>query len=177
MRIAWENKEDRDQIPKILNDLEHIASKLDLDSRSGSAAGGGSRNDQLLDLSMYKTEAKKAKSDNDVLRRNVYKLEERTRNFGEQLKRKEAENTKLNSAVKKLTEINTKIFQDYKSLENHAKALEQDIGKIKREIFQERLKTSRLESDLKSSDASESLILKFLQKLKENTQDKKLIEE
>ena len=49
MRIAWENKEDRDQIPKILNDLEHIASKLDLDSRSGSAsAGGGSRNDQLL---------------------------------------------------------------------------------------------------------------------------------
>ena len=50
MRIAWENKEDRDQIPKILNDLEHIASKLDLNSRSGSAAGagGGGRNDQLL---------------------------------------------------------------------------------------------------------------------------------
>ena len=51
MRIAWENKEDRDQIPKILNDLEHIASKLDLDSsRSGSATGGGSRNDQLLGM-------------------------------------------------------------------------------------------------------------------------------
>ena len=50
MRIAWENKEDRGQIPKILNDLEHIASKLDLNSRSGSAAagGGGGRNDQLL---------------------------------------------------------------------------------------------------------------------------------
>ena len=112
---------------------------------------------------MYKTEAKKAKSDNDVLRRNVYKLEERTRNFGEQLKRKEAENTKLNSVVEELSQINEKIVHEYKSLENHAKALEQDIGKIKREIFQERLKTSRLESDLKSSDASESLILKFLQ--------------
>ena len=55
MRIAWENKEDRDQIPKILNDLEHIASKLDLDSsRSGSATGGGSRNDQLLGMEFKK---------------------------------------------------------------------------------------------------------------------------
>ena len=112
---------------------------------------------------MYKTEAKKAKSDNDILQRKIYKLEDKTRSFEEQLKRKETENIQLKNGVEKLAETNSKVIQEYKTLENHAKALEQDIGKIKREIFQERLKTSRLESDLKSSDASESLILKFLQ--------------
>ena len=112
---------------------------------------------------MYKTEAKKAKSDNDVLQRKIYKLEDKTRSFEEQLKRKESENIQLKSGVEKLAQTNTKILQGYESLENHAKALEQNAGKLQREIFQERLKTSRLESDLKSSDASESLILKFLQ--------------
>ena len=117
----------------------------------------------FLDLSLYKTEAKKAKSDNDILQRKIYKLEDKTRTFEEQLKRKETENIQLKNGVEKLAETNSKIIQEYKTLENHAKALEQNAGKLQREIFQERLKTSRLESDLKSSDASESLILKFLQ--------------
>ena len=112
---------------------------------------------------MYKTEAKKAKSDNDILQRKIYKLEDKTRTFEEQLKRKETENIQLKNGVEKLAETNSKIIQEYKTLENHVKALEQNAGKLQREIFQERLKTSRLESDLKSSDASESLILKFLQ--------------
>ena len=112
---------------------------------------------------MYKTEAKKAKSDNDILQRKIYKLEDKTRSIEEQLKRKETENIQLKNGVEKLAETNSKIIHEYKTLENHAKALEQNAGKLQREIFQERLKTSRLESDLKSSDASESLILKFLQ--------------
>ena len=167
MRLAIKHKENREQISEILNDLEHVATNLNLEEPYPASVAhmhGSNVKDlskeQLLDLSMYKTESKKLKSDIEVLRRNVEKKEKKIQEMDNILQAKDAELYQMKIAVDKLADNGNEMFKQNASLEEQIKLLQNDNLSLKRELYQERLKNSKFEMNFKAMEAERSRIQK-----------------
>ena len=168
MRFAIKHKENSEQISEILDDLEHVATNLNMEEPSAPPSvthfhGTNVKDlskEQLLDLSLYKTESKKLKSDIEVLRRSVEKKEKKIQEMNNLLQAKDAELNRMKNAVDKLAENGKEMFKQNASLEEQIQLFQNDNLALKRELYQERLKTSKFEMNFKAMEAERSRLQK-----------------
>ena len=87
------------QLHDILDDLEYIGANL---NSSNERIVNPVKPEHLLDVAFYKTEAKKAKDDCVVIKRNYLKLEKKMESLEEMIKSKDLEIKEFNSVINQL---------------------------------------------------------------------------
>ena len=149
MRLAIEHNDSK-QLGQILGDLEFVASNLEPGQQISSLA-----DESKIDVAFHKTEAKKAKEDCALLRRSVYKLEQRNQELVSNLETKECKIKELTSAVKKLTDNGNKMMRTLTSMadiEEKFKISDRAMKKAQQDLAAERFKISQMELKKRASE-------------------------
>lgn len=161
MRLALKHEDTKGQVAKILDDLEYVAANLDFERRPLQPA-----QDQLFDVSLYKAEAKKAKSDNEVLKRSLQRLETKTSELEGQVKAKDTKINELKKLISNLTSNNKEMIDLLTSkanLEDHLQALEKANVRLQQDLTTEQRKYAFLESKSRSGETEINRLHKIIE--------------
>ena len=164
MRLALKHQDGKNQIEKILDDLEFVAANLDPEPQNNEP--NNTNYEAKYDLSQLKTELKKAKSDNDVLKRHVLKYENKVGEVESQLKSKDSKIAELNDAIAKFKSNGDQMLSLLSSradIDEKCEQLERTNTKLQKELSTLKFNYSSL--DLKNRN------LEF-----ENSKLKKVVE-
>ena len=161
MRLALKQGQD---VNKIIDDLEFVALNLNPKENVPAVAA-----EQLYDVAFYKAEAKKAKSDVELLKRNMYKLEKQMTEMEAENKEKETKIATLKSIMTKLTSHNNQVLATLDSkadLNEKLKTTEMANNKAMQQLSAEKFKNSQLELRLKTADNEIARLQKMISALK-----------
>ncbi len=161
MRLALKH-EDSSQLNKILEDLEYVAANLNQVEAAPEAL-------EALDVALYKTEAKKAASDCEVLRRNVVKLEAKVAILNSESEAKELKIKELKAIIGRLTSNSNEmlgVLTSKADLEDKLRLVEIASNKKSQEISAEKFKNGQLELKLKASEIEIEKLRKIIQDFK-----------
>ena len=140
------------QLYKILDDLEYVAANLNgSDERVVTTV----KPKDLVDVALYKTEAKKAKDDCLVLKRNYLKLEKKVESLEGMIKSKDLEIKELNSVINPLKRNGNDMLRTLSAkanIEDKVKTMEKKLNGTQQQLAAEKFTNQQMELKCKSAD-------------------------
>jgi len=165
MRLAVKD-ENSTELYKILDDLEYVAANLNgSDERVVTTV----KPKDLVDVALYKTEAKKAKDDCLVLKRNYLKLEKKVESLEGMIKSKDLEIKELNSVINPLKRNGNDMLRTLSAkanIEDKVKTMEKKLNVTQQQLAAEKFNNQQMELKCKSAEFEINRLRKMIQDMK-----------